>query len=207
MTTAACNGKINVLIRFTSILAARGMQSLLLLPPAEFRAEIATDIFDTTQFRPDIILADPLSLMVADKRRRNAKLVLMDWGSARDEIIGLLITHKIDGVIEPETDLPLFRKALNTIHSGQVWIENGKLKALLHDENLGTKPAAKGLSKKEREIVLLVAEGLKNRQIGERLHISEQTVKAHLNHIFRKEGVSSRAQLVPLALRLQVRTD
>jgi DNA-binding CsgD family transcriptional regulator len=57
------------------------------------------------------------------------------------------------------------------------------------------------ISKKEREIIVLISQGLRNREIAEKLSISEQTVKAHLSRIFRKTNVTSRSQLVPLALK------
>ena len=52
-----------------------------------------------------------------------------------------------------------------------------------------------GLTGREREIAGLVAEGLSNRQIAERLVISKRTVDAHIEHIYAKLGVSSRVQL------------
>jgi len=60
-----------------------------------------------------------------------------------------------------------------------------------------TANSSESLSRKEREIVLLVAEGQRNREIAGRLCISEQTVKAHLSRIFKKANVSNRSQLVP----------
>ena len=59
----------------------------------------------------------------------------------------------------------------------------------------GPEPAAPGLTGREMEIAGLVAEGLSNRQIAERLVISKRTVDAHIEHIYGKLGVSSRVQL------------
>jgi DNA-binding NarL/FixJ family response regulator len=53
--------------------------------------------------------------------------------------------------------------------------------------------------------VELVAEGLTNPQIGERLYVSRRTVKTHLAHVFAKLGVSSRTQLAAQAARRQAR--
>jgi len=52
------------------------------------------------------------------------------------------------------------------------------------------------LTERERQIVGLIAEGLKNKQIGERLFISETTVTHHLTSVFSKLGVSDRLELV-----------
>ena len=54
---------------------------------------------------------------------------------------------------------------------------------------------SEGLTAREREIALLVARGLSNRDIAARLVISKRTVDAHVNHIFAKLGLSSRVQL------------
>ncbi|HTG81353.1 MAG TPA: LuxR C-terminal-related transcriptional regulator, partial [Geobacteraceae bacterium] len=59
-------------------------------------------------------------------------------------------------------------------------------------------------SRKEQEIVLLVSQGLRNRDIAARLYISEQTVKTHISSIFKKAKVTRRSQLVPLALKFRV---
>jgi len=62
------------------------------------------------------------------------------------------------------------------------------------------------LTAREREIVVLVARGLSNRDIAARLVISKRTVDAHVNHIFAKLGLSSRVQLtIWLRDRLPVR--
>ncbi len=60
-----------------------------------------------------------------------------------------------------------------------------------HSEWLG----GEGLTTREREIAVLVARGLSNREIAARLVISKRTVDAHVNHIFAKLGLSSRVQL------------
>ncbi len=56
------------------------------------------------------------------------------------------------------------------------------------------------LSQQEQQVTRLVAEGLSNRQIGERLFLSPRTVGAHLYRIFPRLGVSSRTQLAALYL-------
>ena len=60
------------------------------------------------------------------------------------------------------------------------------------------------LSPAELRVVQLVAEGLTNPQIGERLFISPRTVQAHLSHVFAKLAVSSRAELAAQAARRQL---
>ena len=58
------------------------------------------------------------------------------------------------------------------------------------------------LTGREREILTLIAEGLTNRQIGERLYISEKTVKNYVSSLLAKLGVERRTQAALLAARL-----
>ena len=62
-------------------------------------------------------------------------------------------------------------------------------------------PAEEKLSSRELEVLQLVAEGHSNNEIGDRLHISQATVKSHLIHIFDKLGVNDRTAAVTVALR------
>jgi DNA-binding NarL/FixJ family response regulator len=57
------------------------------------------------------------------------------------------------------------------------------------------------LTAREAELLTLLAEGLTNKELGRRLHISEATVKTHLAHIYTKLGVDTRAAAVSIALR------
>ncbi|WP_169803851.1 response regulator transcription factor, partial [Actinomadura rubrobrunea] len=61
-----------------------------------------------------------------------------------------------------------------------------------------------GLSQREFEVAMLVADGLTNQQIAERLFISVRTVETHLSHIFSKLDITSRVNLVKALARLQV---
>lgn len=63
-------------------------------------------------------------------------------------------------------------------------------------------PRAVGLTPREHEILLLIAEGLSNREIGERLFVSENTVKTHSSRLFDKMNVRRRVQAVKRAREL-----
>ena len=69
----------------------------------------------------------------------------------------------------------------------------------VHGEAAGEDPAFSALSRREREILALMADGLANAQIADRLSISEKTVRNHVSHVFDKLGVWSRAQAIVFA--------
>jgi DNA-binding NarL/FixJ family response regulator len=95
-------------------------------------------------------------------------------------------------------------KAIERVSQGEVWLDQATVAGLLSAANkAGGEDAARiaALTKREREIILLIGEGLRNKQIAERLFVSETTVRHHLTSIFSKLGVSSRLDLVVYAYR------
>jgi DNA-binding NarL/FixJ family response regulator len=97
-------------------------------------------------------------------------------------------------------------RCLNQVHDGQIWATSEELSyvieafarmAPLRIVNAG---GFKLLTKREEDVVRLVAEGLSNRDVAKELNLSEHTVKNYLFHIFDKVGISSRVELVLYAL-------
>src|SRR5689334_13463209 len=86
--------------------------------------------------------------------------------------------------------------AIRQVATGGAFIESQMLKGMLSDmKPSGPVPAAaRNLTKREREILSLVAEGMSNREIAERLVLSPETVKSHVAAILEKLGVSDRTQ-------------
>src|SRR2546427_57403 len=74
------------------------------------------------------------------------------------------------------------------------------MKAFSKSSEAGPRREKPLLSDREKEIVQLVAQGFRNKEIGEKLFISEQTVKNHLHNIFDKLGVSDRLELALYAI-------
>ena len=65
----------------------------------------------------------------------------------------------------------------------------------------GTSGSVKLLSQREREVLRLLADGLRNEDIGQRLHIAAETARAHIRNAMRKLGAATRTQAVATALR------
>jgi DNA-binding NarL/FixJ family response regulator len=93
--------------------------------------------------------------------------------------------------------------AIRQVSSGGAFIESQMLRGMLSElRPQGAAPAAaRNLTKREREILALVAEGLSNREIAERLVLSPETVKSHVAAVLEKLGVSDRTQAAIYAVR------
>jgi two-component system, NarL family, nitrate/nitrite response regulator NarL len=94
------------------------------------------------------------------------------------------------------------RKCIQSIHNGEIWISNAQVEYIV--EALMQTPAPRAvngtgealLSKREDEIARLVATGLANREVSEKLGLSRHTVKNYLFRIYEKLGISTRIELV-----------
>jgi len=195
--------RLKVLVNLSSALLGQALAGLLERHPEICRAVAFRP--GEMAFEPDTILFDAASLEQFDFAEwPGAKRVLVDTGLPEVQIVRLLVTYQLNGVIATGTDLDLFQRALQAIDEDQVWVDNNKLKALINAPPPASPPPGVGrFSPREREIVFLIAAGRRNREIAGQLKLSEQTVKSHVSRIFRKASVDSRAQLVPLALVLR----
>ena len=105
--------------------------------------------------------------------------------------------------------LKLLPRCISCVHAGQVWANSHELKYLLDalSEPFPARRVAKTidlsiLSRREQDVVSGVADGLSNREIANRLKLTEHTVKNYLFRIFDKLGVSSRVEVVLYAFGL-----
>jgi DNA-binding NarL/FixJ family response regulator len=106
---------------------------------------------------------------------------IMDALSAGAE--GYLLKHS-----EPQEIVT----AIRSVHEGGSPLDPKAARVLL--ESRRSKPVGIALTDREQEVLLLVRDGLANKQIARRLAISERTVKAHLTSVFQRLGVSDRTQ-------------
>jgi DNA-binding NarL/FixJ family response regulator len=156
----------------------------------------------TKGLTPDVLLVDSTTLrqdLLA--QYPDAKVLLIDTGMEPEQLCATLLSYRIHGVLSPDTELHLFKRALTAISEGQLWIDNGTVKTLLHDAgNLSPKGKISHITSREQEIIECICQGLSNKEIAKILSLSEHTVKAHLSTIFKKFNVTSRSKLVNLAM-------
>ena len=106
------------------------------------------------------------------------------------------------GLVLKEHAAEVLLKAIKKVHEGEIWLDRSMMGALLNEMTQADRRTGPdesniaSLTPREREVITLIAEGLKNKQIGERLFISETTVTHHLSSIFSKLSVSDRLELV-----------
>ena len=91
-------------------------------------------------------------------------------------------------------------RAIRAAHQGRATLAAAAAQALVEASNQGPAPG-NDLTEREREVLILMVEGLNNTQIAGRLKISPSTIKSHVSNILSKLGVASRTEAVTLALR------
>jgi DNA-binding NarL/FixJ family response regulator len=163
------------------------------------------------KLKPDVLLLD---LRMPGK---DGLGVLEEMNGDSDETRVILVTegeneHDVvramrlgaRGVVWKQSASALLLKSIRKVHSGEIWLDNRMtaevIDAFKKSSDSGGRREKTLLSPREREIVQLVASGYRNREIAEKLFISEQTVKNHLHNIFDKLGVSDRLELALYAI-------
>lgn len=99
------------------------------------------------------------------------------------------------GYLTKDADAATLIQAIQRVHRGHRYLPPAV--ARLFQEHPDTDP----LTSREEQIVSLIAKGLSNKEIGERLGIAEKTVRVHMTHILDKMGATDRTQLLILAVQ------
>jgi len=139
--------------------------------------------------------------------RTGARVVMLLDSSERSHVVEAFRAG-VRGVFSRSESLKSLAKCIHCVSQGQVWANTKELRYLLDalGEALPLRVidarGAELLSRREQEVVRCVAEGLSNREIAQRLGLTEHTVKNYLFRIFDKLGVSKRVEVVLYAYSL-----
>lgn len=147
-------------------------------------------------------------LLLLDLQLERSSLVDIEAAARRTQVAVLTASEVADhavealragarGLILKRFAAETLMEAIRAIAAGHVWTPP-ELAPRLAAELQGR---AASLTAREREVVRYVALGLRNAEVGRKLFISEQTVKAHLNNVFEKVGVRDRVELALYAIR------
>ena len=157
------------------------------------------------ELQPDVLVLDVRMpgpdgldvLRTLDAERSGTRVVLLTAELEDDQLLEA-IRAGARGVVLKDMAPQLLVEAVRTVLGGGQWLEKGlggrALTKLLQRER-GLKEATRHLTPREMEVVRMVAQGLRNRAIAERVHITEGTVKVHLHNIYEKLGVDGRVEL------------
>ncbi|HBG46483.1 MAG TPA: hypothetical protein DDW94_05775 [Deltaproteobacteria bacterium] len=200
---------IKVLLAFSNLLFAEGIRKLLegaediksieVLRPGEDPAGAIEAL------RPDCVLVDFTTLfnVFGEPASIGHKFILIDSSCGEENIISAVLTKGLKGVLVANSTPLLLKKAVRAVAGGEVWLDKIDVKNLLaglHALKKSTRPA---LSEREWDVVRLVGQGYRNKEIAGKLCISEPTVKTHLQRIFHKLDIQNRPQLITYAIRNQ----
>lgn len=209
------NKPINIMIADDHSMVREGIKQLLeldgdIIVKAEANnGKQCIDLLD--EAKVDVLLLDINmpnlnGLQVLQYIRENKKKVKVLILTIHNEVEYLMraVEIGVDGYVLKDSDSSVLKKAIFTICRGEIFIqpELAPMLKIKMDEKSGlTESIDDTLTKREIEVLKLIAEGLFNKEIAYMLAISEKTVKNHVSNIFKKINVSDRTQAAVYAIR------
>lgn len=143
-------------------------------------------------------------LLCSDPHLPNTRVVVLTTFDL-DEYVYEALRAGASGFLLKDTDPPELVRAIEVVAAGEALIAPSVTRRLIAEFAARPEPGApppvelEALTEREREVMTLVAGGLTNREIAERLHVSPLTAKTHVSRVLTKLGCHDRAQLVMLA--------
>lgn len=205
----AVHNRIHVVIADDHPIVLAGLESLFAIEKdIKVVARCATGeetLAAARKHRPDILLLDirmpgKNTFDVIRELREGhlpTRVVLLTAAINDDEALEA-VRLGVGGVVLKGMPPKLLIQCIRKVHAGERWMERGFLSHAVErlvQREAGARELAKLLTPREIELVRMVASGLRNKEIGRKLFISEGTVKIHLHHIFEKLNVNSRHAL------------
>jgi len=196
-------------------------QVAAILRPEEDLRLIGGDLFPEDAFaaveqeRPDILLLSVMddhagAIATLDRlhsAKGNTKIILLVLLESQEFFVRA-VRAGCRGILHKDSPHDVLVKCIRKVNEGELWLDRATTAQVLRqftDEQPALRPKDRDskttpLSPREREIVGLVIQGFKNKELAEKLVISEQTVKNHMHNIFDKLGVSDRLELALYAI-------
>lgn len=209
---------INVLLADDHPIFLKGIREILTKDPSIHivaETHCATQLLSIVEkFRPDLVICD--ASMPPTDMRAVIQTLKMQWPETRTLIISEIdeeekilefLSLGIDGYMLKKDNPDLLFLAVKEVMAGGVWLSPRLIKQLLgclftpFAISITGKMASKLLSRREREVLKLVATGLENDKIADRLCITKRTVQNHVSIIYKKLNITSRSHLFFYALQ------
>ena len=218
----ARKGNIRILIADDHPIVRDGLRKLLSLEE-DFEivgeASDGCEVLDKVQeLDPDVLLLDLRmpnldglsALQALQQTNKRTRVIVLTASEDKNEFVQAMKLG-CSGIVLKQTAPELIVKSIRKVHGGEIWLDSHTTAAVMRQfaapGEIGGTGGGQGkarerspLSQREREIVQLVAQGYKNKEMAEKMFISEQTVKNHLHNIFDKLGVSDRLELALYAI-------
>jgi DNA-binding NarL/FixJ family response regulator len=212
---------IRILIADDHPILRDGLRKLLVLEP-EF--EVVGEAADgrealekVSQLRPDILMLDlrmpnldGLNVLGVMKELSEKPRVIVFTASQDTKEYVQAMKLGCSGIVVKAVAPDQIVVAIRKVHGGEIWLDTATMAVVMRHFSSGRLPDGSmanntgrdrnPLSTREREIVVLIAQGYKNKEMAEKMFISEQTVKNHLHNIFDKVGVCDRLELALYAV-------
>lgn len=210
---------IRILIADDHPIVRDGLRKLLLLED-DFEvvgeANDGCEVLDRVlELDPDVLLLDLRmpnldglsALQTLQQTNKRTKVIVLTASEDKNEFVQAMKLG-CSGIVLKQTAPDLIVKSIRKVYGGEIWLDSHTTAAVMRQFASPNDPGGGGgkarerspLSTREREIVQLVAQGYKNKEMAEKMFISEQTVKNHLHNIFDKLGVSDRLELALYAI-------
>ena len=227
--TGASKPKIRIVVADDHPIFRDGLCKLLALEE-DFeviaQAQDGREVLDVLQqHEPDILLLDLKmpgldglgTLQRLQSARNRTRVIVLTASDDKNEFVQAMKLGT-SGIVLKQTATDLLIKSIRKVHAGEIWLDSHTTAAVIRQfvsaDEMPPPPQTSAprererspLSQREREIVALVAQGFKNKEMAEKMFISEQTVKNHLHNIFDKLGVSDRLELALYAIHNNLHT-
>lgn len=205
---------VNILLADDHRMIREGLKQLLEMDPGIEVVGEAGDGYEclnlANKTKPNIVLLDLNMpnldglqvLNIMKQQKMICKVIILTIHNEVDYLIKAL-DNGCDGYVLKDSDFNTLKKAIYSVYSGDTYIEPSLmplLNASLAERDV-LKEKVSDLTKRELEVLKMIASGAFNKEIALTLNISERTVKNHVSNIFKKIGVSDRTQAAVFAIK------
>jgi DNA-binding NarL/FixJ family response regulator len=155
--------------------------------------------------RPDVLVLDVrmpglsgLDVLRTLAEEQNRARVVLLTAQMNDAEVLAAVRSGVAGIVLKETAPRVLLQCVRAVAAGERWLDSKMIQSAVEStvrRDAAMEKAAKELTRRELDIARMVATGARNREIGEKLGISEGTVKMHLHTIYEKLGIGGRVEL------------